>query len=237
MDRQRRIFLLNAAQLAALAAAAARRHRRGARERRRLSVQPRRRLRLAAAELRHLVDAHPGRSAQRRRHARRSPSACAGKWPRTKASGASPPRAPPAPCPRWRTACTSTSPAWRRPLVLVPLHAGRRGQPDRAHPHRAGAGRAAGDAQAGRRLVPALGIRQLRGAPPDRRRRARPGGLPGRLYLRVGAVPAEASGQIDAHQRIVHAGRLPRPLRAVQERSRPAGGAPRGAVDRDLGRP
>ena len=236
MDRQRRIFLLNAAQLAALAAAGlpglASARANGA-----VSVQPRRRLRFAAARLGHPVDAHPGRSAERRRDR-------AGR--RQRALGGGRGRGlPPHRCQGRsdRPARAGAQRARRRhgpgagPLVLVPLHAGRRGQPDRAHAHRAGAGR-----------LPAMlklavascqhwefgsyaAHRQIAAAAPDLV------AFLGDYIYEWGPYQLKHPAQIDAQQRVVHAGRLPRPLCAVQERSRPAGRAPGGAMDRDLGRP
>src|SRR5450830_502098 len=123
------------------------------------------------------------------------------------------------------------------PALAHSVHVDVKGrQPRGPHPHRARVGRNAGATETGGGVLPALGIRQLRGAPPHRRRRARPDRLRGRLHLRVGPLPPEPSLETGAQRRVAHARPVPGPLRPVQERPRPAGGAPGRALDRHLGR-
>ena len=85
------------------------------------------------------------------------------------------------------------------------------------------------------RLLPAVRAGLLRRLPPHRRRRAGPGRVPRRLHLRIDLGPRPRAQARRAGA--VHARRLPRALRALQERPRPAGGARRLPVDRHLGRP
>ena len=94
---------------------------------------------------------------------------------------------------------------------------------------------AEGDAALRGRELPALRRRPLRRLAPCRRREPRLRALPRRLHLRVGErlerdPPPRRHGGEDA-------GRVPRPLRHLQERPAAAGGAPRRALADGLGRP
>ena len=97
----------------------------------------------------------------------------------------------------------------------------------------AGAGRRAPALRV--RLLPALRAGLLRRLPPHGGRRPRPGRLPRRLHLRVVVGPrARAQAR---RARAAHARGLSRAPRALQDGRRPAGGARRVPVDRDVGRP
>ena len=110
----------------------------------------------------------------------------------------------------------------------------RRAERRRPHPHRAGR-RCEGDAALRGRELPALRRRPLRRLAPCRRREPRLRAVPRRLHLRVAErlerdPPPRRHGGEDA-------GRVPRPLRHLQERPAAAGGAPRRALADGLGRP
>ena len=77
-------------------------------------------------------------------------------------------------------------------LVLLPVPRRRRGERPGARAHGAAAGRRRRAAPARPGVLPALRAGLLRGAPPPRGRRAGPGGLRGRLHLRI--EPAREQG-------------------------------------------
>ena len=80
-----------------------------------------------------------------------------------------------------------------RALVLVPLPRGRRGLARGAHTHRAPAGHPARAPPLRLRVLPALGVRPLRGLSPHAGGQSRPRRAPGRLHLRdLGEVTARA---------------------------------------------
>nr|GEU28155.1 hypothetical protein [Tanacetum cinerariifolium] len=210
-----------------------RRARRGSRQRRpgRVSVQPGRGLRLAAARCGGDLDPHSLRPAERRRHAGIGPARALGDGGRRglfphRGQGHGQRHAGPGP-----QRARGRHWADARALVFLSVYPGRRRQSRGPHPHRTGGQRHARPVKAGRGLVPALGIRHLCRAPPHCGRCARPGGLPGRLHLRVGAVPAAAPQARRTGLRELYAGGLPQPLRPVQERPAPARGPPGRAVD------
>ncbi len=118
--------------------------------------------------------------------------------------------------------------------VLVSLPRRHVGEPGRADADRARAVRRRRSRAPRLRVLPALGARLLHGASAPRARRPRRRALPRRLHLRVRRL--RESGAAGDRPRGRHARRLPAALRAVQDRSRPPGGARRVPVHRHLGR-
>ena len=122
-----------------------------------------------------------------------------------------------------------------RPALLVSLPRRQRLEPDRPHAHGAGRRQHAIAVPLRLRLLPAVRAGLLRrlsrhGEPRPRSRRASR-----RLHLReVLGFPAGAPARGRHPDDLV---RVPRPLRALQARSRPAGRPCRLPVARDLGRP
>src|SRR6185503_1919199 len=128
--------------------------------------------------------------------------------------------------------CRSKRPR-ARALVLVSLHDRRRPEPDWPHPHRAARKRSQPAPAFRLRFLPAVRAGLFRRLAPHRRGRARPGGVPRRLHLRVHLGPRPRAQARSA--RALHARGLPRPLRPVPLRSRSSICARRVPVDRHLG--